>query len=629
MWLGDASPRTAPSERVRRLGFVAQVPGDQLVAGTVGDELAFAMESAGLPGPDMDARSRALLAQVGLDLRTWTATRSALRGTDPAPGRPPPLSRRVRARCCWTSPWPSSIPPRPRPCCTACGAWPMGAPAVLLVEHRVAACLPFVDRVREMAEGRLLPERATHAVAREAAAQAEAALGSPPPGRAPGGARIDVQQLRFRYPGSTEDALQDIHLRLHAGERVALVGANGAGKSTLLGCLSGALRPEGLKQPDSLVAVPQDPDLALFCESVRAELAWCDAARGPLPRRGRPSGAAGRRSALDLLPARPPPGPVAGPAPAGGRGGRLTCDPAVLLLDEPTAGQDLHQVGRIFAGLATALPEALLVFATHDLRLARRWATRVLRSGGGESSKMDHLKSFSGRSQPGRTRCDRPPQPTRRGGLCRRLRHHPGPPPQPAGAQPALHRGLGSRPSPARLAAFGLWLAGAVIWGTVLSQGLFYAEQPRVALLSVGPLRIWREGLQHGLVQSLRLVAMAFAGAALTLSTPPDRLHAALLRLRLPFGLALMASTALRLVPELAGGWRWCGPRGPPAARLPLDPGAATSGGGAELALLRPVVAPLPGGGRSTWPRAWTHAALTPSASAAPGALSAPAPSIG
>ncbi|RME20256.1 MAG: hypothetical protein D6798_20885 [Deltaproteobacteria bacterium] len=38
---------------------------------------------------------------------------------------------------------------------------------------------------------------------------------------------------------------------------------------------------------------------------------------------------------------------------------------------------------------------------------------------------------------------------------------------------------------------------------------------------------------------------------AVAVSTPPDRLHAALLRLRVPFGLALMAATALRFLPVL------------------------------------------------------------------------------
>ncbi len=89
----------------------------------------------------------------------------------------------------------------------------------------------------------------------------------------------------------------------------------------------------------------------------------------------------------------------------------------------------------------------------------------------------------------------------------------------------------------------------AVVWSTVLSQGLFYADEPRVALLSLGPITVWREGVTHGLVQSLRLVAVTLAGLAVATSTPTDRLFAALVRLRVPWGLAFLAVTALRFVP--------------------------------------------------------------------------------
>lgn len=92
----------------------------------------------------------------------------------------------------------------------------------------------------------------------------------------------------------------------------------------------------------------------------------------------------------------------------------------------------------------------------------------------------------------------------------------------------------------------------AVVWSTALSQGLFYAEHPRVALVHLGPLTVWREGALYGLAQSLRFVAVTLAGLAVAVSTPSDRLHAALLALRVPFGLALMASTALGFVPTLA-----------------------------------------------------------------------------
>ena len=98
----------------------------------------------------------------------------------------------------------------------------------------------------------------------------------------------------------------------------------------------------------------------------------------------------------------------------------------------------------------------------------------------------------------------------------------------------------------------GLVVVLALVWSTSLSQGLFYAEQPRVALVSLGPLTIWEEGITWGLAQSLRFVAVALAGIALAVSTPSDRLFAALQRMKVPFGLALMASTALRLLPRIA-----------------------------------------------------------------------------
>ena len=105
---------------------------------------------------------------------------------------------------------------------------------------------------------------------------------------------------------------------------------------------------------------------------------------------------------------------------------------------------------------------------------------------------------------------------------------------------------------PPRVRALGLLSLLGMVWGTVLSQGLFYDELPRLPLLELGPLTLWREGVFWGAVQSLRFVAPLLAGMAVTVSTPPDRLHAALLRLRVPFGVAFLAATALRTVPQTA-----------------------------------------------------------------------------
>lgn len=107
------------------------------------------------------------------------------------------------------------------------------------------------------------------------------------------------------------------------------------------------------------------------------------------------------------------------------------------------------------------------------------------------------------------------------------------------------------------LRAGGRWRQGAfvaaltLVWGTVLSQGIFYAAQPRTPLVHLGPLVFYREGAVHGLVQSLRLVGVTLAGLAVVLTTPVERLLLALNRLRVPFGVAFLAVTALRFLPEV------------------------------------------------------------------------------
>lgn len=135
-----------------------------------------------------------------------------------------------------------------------------------------------------------------------------------------------------------------------------------------------------------------------------------------------------------------------------------------------------------------------------------------------------------------------------------------------------------------------LAVAAAVVWTTVVSQGLFYADLPRRAILSAGPVVVWREGVDHGLVQSLRFVAVGFAGVGMVATTPLDRMLAAMLALRVPYPLAFLATTGLRFVPELGREVlvvrRARARRGRPAWRR--SPWAWL---GLEVAMMRPVVA--------------------------------------
>src|SRR5215204_4091461 len=59
---------------------------------------------------------------------------------------------------------------------------------------------------------------------------------------APRTALLKMQGISKSFPGVK--ALQSVHLEVHAGECVALMGENGAGKSTLMKILSGVYKPD-------------------------------------------------------------------------------------------------------------------------------------------------------------------------------------------------------------------------------------------------------------------------------------------------------------------------------------------------------------------------------------------------
>jgi len=54
---------------------------------------------------------------------------------------------------------------------------------------------------------------------------------------------IDFINISYSYPDGNK-ALENLNVRIHHGESVAIVGANGAGKSTMLKLLVGIFMPE-------------------------------------------------------------------------------------------------------------------------------------------------------------------------------------------------------------------------------------------------------------------------------------------------------------------------------------------------------------------------------------------------
>jgi energy-coupling factor transport system ATP-binding protein len=203
-----------------------------------------------------------------------------------------------------------------------------------------------------------------------------------------------------RVDGGGVRALDGVDLRIGPGERVALIGQNGSGKTTLVRHLNGLLRPtagivtiDGIDAGTMTVAqlasrvglVFQDPDRQIFAGSVEAEVTF-----GPrnLGRSG-----ADLRSAVTAALEATGLGEErrTNPYDLGGSRRKLLALASVLamrtpviVLDEPTTGQDARGVARVRGIIDAVAGEGRTVIAiSHDMRFVAETFERVvvMRSG--------------------------------------------------------------------------------------------------------------------------------------------------------------------------------------------------------------------------------------------------------
>ncbi|CDS54484.1 ABC-type tungstate transport system, ATP-binding protein [Polaromonas sp. CG9_12] len=191
---------------------------------------------------------------------------------------------------------------------------------------------------------------------------------------------FDLQAVNVQF-GHVQ-ALRGCTLRIHAGERLALVGSNGSGKSTLLRTLHGLVKPvSGHLQHDARVrqamlfqrpymlraSVLHNVALGLWLKGVAWKPAKAQALQA-LDRVGLADLAGRHAKAL-----------------SGGQQQRVALARAwalkaqVLLLDEPTSSLDpaaKREVERLMADFAD--DGMTLIFSSHNLGQVKRLARRVL-----------------------------------------------------------------------------------------------------------------------------------------------------------------------------------------------------------------------------------------------------------
>ena len=210
---------------------------------------------------------------------------------------------------------------------------------------------------------------------------------------------IRCEGLVHVYPGGTR-ALDGVDLEIKAGERVAIVGQNGSGKSTLVLHWNGLLRPtEGRVLVDGapaegrrvaalarIVGIAfQDPDRQIFAGKVRTEVAF-GARNVGLRDAALRTAVDGALAAVGLTEHAD-----ANPYDLGYSRRKLLALASVLamrtpvvVLDEPTTGQDARGVARIRELVASLAAEGrTVVTVSHDMRFVAETFERVVVMGAG------------------------------------------------------------------------------------------------------------------------------------------------------------------------------------------------------------------------------------------------------
>ena len=216
---------------------------------------------------------------------------------------------------------------------------------------------------------------------------------------------LEVKNLAFSYDG-IKNTINDVSFHLNKGEILAVLGNNGAGKSTLCRLITGILKPQkgsiflnnqcidswSIKQKGSAIGyVMQNPNQMISQHMIKDEIALGLKCRnyskeeidkkveevlkicGLYPYRNWPVSALsyGQKKRVTIA-------------------SILAINPQVIILDEPTAGQDYKHYTEFMEFIKELSAQGIsIILITHDMQLTLEYCNRAVVLSGGEKIADD------------------------------------------------------------------------------------------------------------------------------------------------------------------------------------------------------------------------------------------------
>lgn len=408
------------------VGTLLQDPERQIVASNVYNEIAFGPENLGLPREEIIARVEQVMKRLKIEhLRTRDTF--TLSGGEKQKVALAGLLVMKPSILLLDEPLASLDPASAHEALAVFRSLADEGTTILLVEHRVEDALDaHPDRLLYMEDGRVgylgpiddLPPRIDHhqvklpaewVVRRARELNEKISPNHPAPVQLDGKELVSFEDVYFSYGSDLPQVLKGVNLKIRQGDMIAVLGPNGAGKSTLVKHAIGLLKPTSgrvlvngqdtrhlsvAQVARTLGYVFQSPTHMLFAPTVREELAFGPQNLGysseEIERNVKESVVTVNLSGLEEY---PPLGLSFGQQKRTTIASVLAMRSKIMVMDEPTAGQDFANYTRFMDAMCSAdegrkslLSEnfAATLFITHDIDLAVTYANRVLIVGNGQ-----------------------------------------------------------------------------------------------------------------------------------------------------------------------------------------------------------------------------------------------------